>query len=397
MLTDKDIDEFCKTYGVERRGTGCVKWDSLGERFGDDDLIPMWIADMDFKTVPEVIEALRSRIEHGAFGYGKVPDSYYEAFFAWQKRYGMLLEREQLRFSGNVVNSLYTLIHTFTQPGEAVAVCTPVYYPFSDAITDSGRKIAECRLDNSGGYYTIDTAKFEKTIKENNAKLFILCSPHNPVGRVWTERELEGIFEVCRKHGVIVISDEIHQDFVSPGHSFVPSSFVAGGKYRDMLATLNSGSKTFNLASMLNSHVIIQDEKLRKKYDAYIKSTGQGGVNVLGLIAMEAAFRYGEDWLEKLKAAVYKNYCYMKDQFAARAPKIVVSPLEGTYLVWVDFRGYVAPEETAAFVKNKCRLAVDAGEWFIKKGGEGFIRLNLATLPKYVEIAVNNIINNLIS
>ena len=390
-----NADDFCKTFGVERRNTDTRKWDSLKEVFGEEDLTPFWIADMEFKTVPEAIEAIKKRAEHGAFGYGNVPDSYYEAFFDWQSRHGMILKREEIRFATGVVGSLSAMVHAYTQPGESVIVCTPVYYPFFYAIKGSGRKLAECELVNSDGHYSLDLNKLEQLIAESKAKLFILCSPHNPVGRVWTEPELAGIFEVCRKHGLVVASDEIHQDFISPGCRFVSSSLVADGKYRDILVTMNSGSKTFNLAGLIHSHVIIYDKKLRARYDNFIKSIGETPANVLGLAGTEAAFRHGAPWLEGAKALVQKNYNYMKAEFAAKAPRVIISPLEGTYLMWMDLRPYIGTGATVDFVQKKCRLAVNVGEKFISRGGEGFIRINLATLPKYVELAAGSIIDNL--
>jgi cystathionine beta-lyase len=351
---------------------------------------------MEFKTVPQVIEALKKRADHGAFGYGKAADHYYEAFFSWQKkRHGIDLKKEEIRFATGVVGSLYSLVNAYTKPGDAVAICTPVYYPFSDAVIDTGRKIAECELDNTGGIYTINLEKFEKTIGDNRAKLFILCSPHNPVGRVWKPEELTGMFEICRAKGVLVVSDEIHQDFISPGYTFTAASVLGGGKYKDMLITVNSGSKTFNLAGLIHSHVIIYDKKLRGAYDAYIKTIGQAEANVLGLTAMEAAFRHGEEWIGGLNAVIQENYEYLKMEFASRAPGVLISPLEGTYLVWLDLRAYIESAKTGDFMRKKCRLAVDVGEWFIDKGGEGFIRINLATFPKYVKLAVNNIIGNI--
>jgi cystathionine beta-lyase len=390
-----NAEEFCNVFGVERRGTGSLKWDSLGEIFGEENLTPLWVADMEFKTVPEAVDALKKRVEHWAFGYGKVPDSYYEAFFAWQKkRHGVILNKEEIRFATGVVGGLYAALNAYTRPGDAVAVCTPVYYPFSDSVLNTGRKIAECELDNHGGVYTLDFNKFEKVIAENRAKLFILCSPHNPVGRVWTEEELRTMFDICRKHGVIVVSDEIHQDFTGPEHRFISSSAAARGRYKDMLVILNSGSKTFNLAGLIHSHTIIHDEKLRGIYDAYIKTIGKPVVNILGLTATEAAFRHGEEWLLGLNRVIQKNYAYIKTEFAAKAPGLVVTPLEGTYLLWLDLRARVRPEETADFMRKKCALAVDLGEWFIARGGKGFVRLNLATLPGYIETAARNITAN---
>jgi cystathionine beta-lyase len=394
-----DVDAFVKTCGVERKGTNSLKWDALEDTFGADGLTPLWLADMEYKTVPEVREALQKKIDHGAFGYGITPDSYFEGFFGWQKRrHNMDIKREEVRFGSGIVGVLYAMVNAFTKPGDYVAICTPVYYPFMDAIVNPGRNIAEVELDNNKGRYTLDLAKFEKVISDNKAKMFILCSPHNPVSRVWTEAELEGMFSICRKHQVLVVSDEIHQDFVSPGYTFIPSCNVSGGAYKDMLITLNSASKTFNLACMIMSHTIIYNEKLREQYDAYLKTVGGSEANVFGMISYEAAFRHGDQWLDDLQKVIQQNYEYVRDTLAAKLPKAVVTPLEGTYLVWVDLRSYMAdPTQTTDCMHEKCHLATDCGEWFYinEEDGMGFIRITLATLPKYVKEGVDSIVAQL--
>lgn len=391
-----DFEKFCRENCVERKGTGTLKWDSLQEVFGDADLLPLWVADMEIQSPPSAREAMQKRIEHGTFGYGKVTDDYYEAFFGWQKKHhGVELTKENVRFATGVVGSLYAAVRAYTQPDASVVICPPVYYPFYDAILNTGRKLVTCELDDNDGYFTLDLDKFDKTIAESKASMFILCSPHNPVCRVWTEKELEGMFEVCRKHGVLVVSDEIHQDFTyNKEHPFVSSALVGGGKYKDMLILLNSGSKTFNLAGLIHSHVIIFDQKLMETYDAYIKSIGSPEVNLMGVIGMGAAFRGGEEWFENVKALICHNYDYMKQAFAKDAPKIVLTPLEGTYLSWMDLRGYMDGKEVADFIQKKCRLACDVGEWF-SFTGHGFVRINLATDTKYIKTAVERIITNL--
>lgn len=391
-----NLEKFCKEYCVERKGTSSLKWDSLDEVFGDADLTPLWVADMEFKAPTAVIEAIKKRADHGAFGYGKVEDSYYEAFSAWQKKHhSMDVTKEDIRFYTGVVGALYAMVNTYTEKDDSVIICPPVYYPFYDAVLNTGRQLVTCELDNTDGYYTLDLAKFEKEIANNKVKMFILCSPHNPVSRVWTVQELEGMFEICLKHGVLVVSDEIHQDFTySEEHKFVPASVIKDGMYKDMLLTLNSGSKTFNLAGLIHSHTIIFDEKLREKYDAYIRTIGQPEANIFGLTGMEAAFRYGEEWLENIKGVIRQNYDYVCNEFAAKAPKVIVTDLEGTYLTWIDLRAYVEPEKVSEFMQKKCRLAVDVGEWF-SVNAHGFIRINLATNPKYVKLAIESILQNI--
>ncbi len=389
------VETFCKENCVERRGTGSLKWDSLQEIFGDADLTPLWVADMEFKAPEKVVEAISARALHGAFGYCKVSESYYEAFSKWQKKFhNMDVKKEEVRFYTGVVGALYSVVNTFTSLGEAVIICPPVYYPFYDAILNTGRKLVTCELDNNGGYYTLDYEKFEKEISENEVKMFIMCSPHNPVSRVWSEEELVTTLSICKKHGVLVVSDEIHQDFTYGVKKFIPASVAAGGEFINNLITLNSGSKTFNLAGLAHSHTIIHNEQLRQKYDNFIKTIGQPETNLFGLVGMEAAFRQGEQWLGNIKAVIMHNYNYAKEHFAEKAPEIIVSPLEGTYLMWLDLRAYVDPEQVSDFMQKKCRLAVDVGEWF-SVNGKGFIRINLATNPKYVQQAVNSIINNL--
>lgn len=390
-----DFEKFCSDNCVERRGTGTLKWDSLQEIFGDADLLALWVADMEIQSPASVREALHKRVEHGVFGYGKVEDHYFDAFFAWQKKHhGIDLAKENVRFATGVVGSLYAAVRAYTKEEAAVIICPPVYYPFYDAILNTGRKLVTCELDNNQGHYTLDFEKFEKEIADNHVEMFILCSPHNPVCRVWTEEELDKMLDICRRHGVLVVSDEIHQDFSYKDNPFVSSSVVKGGKYRDMLITLNSGSKTFNLAGLIHSHVIIYDQKLMETYDAYIKGMGSPEANLMGLTAMEAAYRGGEEWFENVKALICHNYDYMKQTFAKELPDVVVTPLEGTYLSWIDLRGYMPGEEVADFIQNKCHLACDVGEWF-SFTGHGFVRINLATDTKNIKTAVERIIENI--
>jgi cystathionine beta-lyase len=395
MVFLMDIEKFCRENCVERRGTGTLKWDSLQEIFGDADLLPLWVADMEIQSPAAVREALVKRVEHGVFGYGTVEDTCFESFFAWQKKHhNVELARENIRFATGVVGSLYAAVRAYTKEEASVIICPPVYYPFYDAILNTGRKLVTCELDNNNGYYTLDFERFEKEIVDNKVEMFILCSPHNPVSRVWSEEELDTMFGICRRHGVLVVSDEIHQDFTYEGKKFVSSALVRNGKYKDILITLNAGSKTFNLAGLIHSHVIIFDKPLMETYDAYIKGIGSPEVNLMGVAGVEAAFRGGEEWLENVKALIIHNYNYMKQEFARELPKIVVTPLEGTYLSWIDLRGYLTGEETAGFIQNKCRLACDAGEWFSLMA-HGFIRINLATDTKNVVAAVESIIKNI--
>ena len=388
-------EEFCKKYGVERRGTNSLKWDALDVRFGDPDLLSMWVADMEFKTPEQTVEALKKRAEHGVFGYSFTPDSYYNAFINWEKtHHGYEIKKDWLRFGPGVVAFIYWLVEMFTKPGDAAIILTPVYYPFHNAVKDTGRRLICSELVNTNGYYTVDFDKFEKEIADNSVKMFILCSPHNPAGRVWREDELDRMLGVCQKHNVLVISDEIHQDLVIGDKKHIPSAIVSGGKYAHNLITLNAPSKTFNLAGLLNSHLIIEDDALRAKYDAGIKTINQIESNIMGLTAGEASYTYGEEWRTGLIATIKANFEYLRDSFEKELPAVIVTPLEGTYLAWLDLRAFLKPNEVKPFVQGKCRIAVDYGEWFGQQC-EGFIRLNLATKPEYVHTAVQNLIENL--
>ncbi|MBZ9685241.1 pyridoxal phosphate-dependent aminotransferase [Clostridium estertheticum] len=390
-----NIKEFCEKYAINRLGTNCLKWDALDKRYGNKDLIAMWVADMEFKTPEVVIEAMKKRIEHGIFGYSFVPESYYNAFINWEKNeHNYEINKEWIRFTTGVVVALYWFVNAFTKPNDSVIIMTPVYYPFFNAVKDNGRKLVTSGLINTNGIYTIDFENFEKNIIENDVKLYIQCSPHNPAGRVWTEKELDTVLSICKKHNVLVVSDEIHQDIIIGNNKHLPAAIVSGGKYADNLITVTAPSKTFNLAGLLNSHVIISNEEIRAQYDAYAKTVNQTEVNIMGLTATEAAYTHGKEWLESLLDVIRHNYNNVKTRLNEKAPKIVITPLEGTYLAWLDLRAYMDPNDTKVFIQDKCNLAIDFGEWF-SEDCKGFVRLNMATDPKYVEQAIDNIIKNI--
>ncbi|ETY73474.1 MalY/PatB family protein [Lactiplantibacillus fabifermentans] len=392
-----DQATFIKQYATNRLNTNSLKWDLLKERYGNPDLLAMWVADMEFKVPEQVTQALTDRIAHGVYGYSYTPDSYYEAFFNWeQTRHQLTLKKDWLRFGTGVVNSLYALVNTFTQPGDGVLILTPVYYPFYDAIQDNHRQLVTSELINNHGTYSIDYDDVENKIKNNEVRLFIQCSPHNPVGRIWTAEEETKLLALCEKYDVLVVSDEIHQDIeIDPeNYPFISALTLANGRFTDRTIVVNSPSKTFNVACLLNSHIIIPDDQLRARYDASLQRLSQTEVNVLGQTAGEAAYTYGADWLDQILAIVRDNYHYLKSQLAAHAPEIVVADLQGTYLTWLDLRADIKPTDTREFIQDKCGLAVDFGEWF-SKNDQGFVRLNLATDPRYVHQAVDNIINGL--
>lgn len=396
MGSQMDLQDFVEQYAVERKGTDSLKWDALGQRFGNAGLLPMWVADMEFKAPEAVIEALRTRVSHGAFGYTYVDDAYFEAFDDWAARHNEArVQRDWVRFSTGVVSSFYWMVNAFTQPGDAVLLATPVYYPMHNAVKDTGRKLVTTALQSDErGIYRYDMADMEQVITENSVKLFIMCSPHNPVGRVWTPEELVDVLELCRSHGVLVVSDEIHQDIIPGERPFVAAQQVQDGAFTDNLITLNAASKTFNLAGLVHSHIIIPDKDLRARYDAWAKGYVQTETNIMGITATEAAWRHGQDWLDGLLAVVRRNEAEFRRRIGEVAPEAAIPPLEGTYLLWLDLREYVDRREVKKFIQDQCNLAVDYGEWF-SPASRGFVRFNLATTPQIADEAISQLVEGL--
>lgn len=378
---------------VDRRNTDCSKWDAQSENFGEEGLHAMWVADMDFQVPSCVTDALSEYVKEGVFGYYTAPDSYYNAFINWEKEHGYDVKREWIRFSPGVVSGFNWIVQMMTNPKDPVIVLTPVYYPFLYAVTNNDRTLITSDLINDHGVYSIDFEDFEQKIIDNHVKLFIFCSPHNPVGRVWKKEELDKLVAICKKHHVFIISDEIHHDLLAPGQKHIPIASIAD--YDDSLITVTAPSKTFNLAGCQNSIIIIPDEKLREKWDAFTTSIRVTNGNTFGYIAARAAYTGGRPWLNEVNEIVHNNYLYVKETFEKELPKLVVSPLEGTYLLWIDFGAYLSFDEMKDFMQKKCHLAFDYGDWF---GGEKFgthIRMNLATSKENVEKAVMAIIENL--
>lgn len=386
---------FLKENCPDRRGTNCSKWDILKNKYGDSNLLSMWVADMDFKAPREVIEVLKKKVEFGVFGYSITREEYYSAFINWEKEnHNWEIKKDWIRFTPGVVTGIFWCVNLFTEKGDSVIINMPVYYPFHTAIKDLDRNLIYSELVNKEGRYTIDFEDFEKKIIDNNVRLYILCSPHNPVGRVWKEEELDKLLSICKKHGVIVISDEIHHDLVLWDNKHIPSGIVSNGRYSDIIITLTAASKTFNLAGMKNSFVIISNEDLRKKFDDYIKILHEDTGNMLGYYAVETAYTYGKEWLKIVLEIIQDNYNYLKNRLNKELPFAILTPLEGTYLAWLDLSAYtgkVKEEGMKDFVQNKARLAIDYGNWF-GVGGDGFIRLNLATLPGNIKRAVDGLV-----
>lgn len=389
-----EVKDFCKKYYVDRMGTDSLKWDALDVRFGNPDLISMWVADMEFRAPECVIEALHKRVDHGIYGYSFIPDSYFQAVIDWESsHHGYKPEKEWLRVSPGVVSALYWMVNMYTKEEDSILIMTPVYYPFHNCVKDSNRKLITCDLNYDKGVYTVDFEAFEKKIVDNHVKMYIMCSPHNPAGRVWKEEELEKMLEICARHNVLVISDEIHQDLVFSEHKQIPAATVANGKYADNIITAFAASKTFNLATCLTSTIVIKNKELREIWDKFTNVFHNVEVNIFGITAVEAALRGGNEWYEDLKKVIYQNYQTVVEEMK-EFPEVYISPLEGTYLLFMDLRNYVDTEQIKEFTQNQCNLAVDYGEWF-GANWKGFIRLNMGTTPEIVRNAVENIKKNL--
>lgn len=378
----------------ERRNTDSMKWDSCGEKFGNKDLLPLWVADMDF-AVPECVkDAIKEYADFGVFGYYNTPHAYGDAFIRWEETYHKYqVKREWMRFAPGVVPAVNWLIHILTREQEGVIIMPPVYYPFRDAIVNNNRQVVESPLVRTGKEYVMDYEDFEQKIMEYDPKVFILCSPHNPVGRVWTAEEIQKALDICRKHHVYVISDEIHQDIIMKGYEHVVAATT--GKYDDILVTLTAATKTFNLAACQNSILIMPDKQMRDKYDRYINRLRIKGGNAFGYIAVQTAYEKGRDWLEEVLDIIESSYYYMKNALQEALPDVWICTLEGTYLMWIDLGRYIKPEDMEHVIRDKCGLAVDYRSWFGEGENAGFIRVNLATRRENIEIAAQNIIRAL--
>lgn len=378
-----------------RYGTDSVKWDLQKEIFGDSNLIPVWVADMDFKIASCIREAICNYVQNGAFGYYSPPESYYESFINWEKqRHGYEVKRDWIRTSHSVVSAIYNLIYVLTEPNDSIIILTPVYYPFMNAIRNTKRNLIFSELINANGYYTIDFDDFEEKIKANKVRLFIHCSPHNPVSRVWKREELQRLCHICKKYDVAIISDEIHHDIVFGENKHLPTATISD---HDMVFTVTSASKTFNLAGMKNAILIIENEKIRNEYDKFThKYNLDDNGSTLDYIAVRAAYEGGGEWLGVVLNEIWHNYNHLKEILSV-FPEIIVTPLEGTYLMWIDFSAVIPPEELKDFAQKECGIAPDYGYWFKpdRAQNDSFLRINLATPRENIEKVADNIVKAL--
>lgn len=374
---------------IDRYNSNSLKYDCAKQWGVPEDVLPMWVADMDFKTAPEILEAMQKSVELGIFGYSIPPFSYYEAIAAWfQNRFAWEAKPEWIVKTPGVVFAISMAVRALTDKGDAVLIQQPVYYPFRAVVEDNERVCINSPLVLNEGRYEMDYEDMERKITENQVKLFILCSPHNPVGRVWSVEELEKVIAICRRHGVFVISDEIHCDFTYPGHSHTVVAKLAGD-YLDHVIVCTSPSKSFNLAGLQLSHIFIPDEKVREAFKKELHIIPYDESGTLALIAGRAAYEKGADWMDELKSYLLENVRYVRGFLQEHLPKIKLIEPEGTYLLWLDFREYgLSTEELQRKMLHEAKIWLDEGTMFGEEGA-GFMRVNIAcpkvTLEKAME------------
>ncbi len=383
MTYDFDIE-------FDRQGTHSIKWEFIArdkeliygdhahKKYGDNRLLPMWVADMDFRSPPAVIEALVKRARHGIFGYTVPTDSYYAAVLGWMKRrHNWDIKREWIALTPGIVPALHLLVKTFVAPGEKVLIQQPVYYPFMEVIKNNGGQVVSNSLLYEDGRYRMDFDDLAAKTADPALKLAILCSPHNPVGRVWTPEELTRFGEICHQNNVIIISDEIHGDLIYNGHHFTPFATLDDSFAQNSIVC-TAPSKTFNLAGLKTSNVIISNQDLYTKLNDTIQKNAIFGLNSFGVVALEAAYNHGEPWLAEAMAYIEANYHFMVAYMAEHLPQIKVTPAEGTYLVWCDFSQLgLSPEARKGLLMEEARVYLDEGSMFGPEGNV-FERFNLA-------------------
>jgi len=378
---------------IDRTNYHSVKWDELKTKFGDipEDVLPMWIADMEFRSPQPVIEAIKKAAEHGIYGYTSRPLSCYQAIIDWmEKRHNWKVKKDWLVFSPGVVPALSFIIRAFTQPGDKVIVQPPVYYPFFRVIENNGCHVVNNPLKLSNKKYFMDYDDLEKKVDDSRVKLIILCSPHNPVGRVWQKEELIILGEICLEHNIIVVSDEIHADILFKGYRHIPFASISPA-FAHHSITCTAPSKTFNLAGLQTSSIIIPNKKYCRIYENILDGLALDENNVFGLVALEAAYRDGEEWLEQLLSYLNENLKFLMKYFEERIPKIKVIKPEGTYLVWLDCRQLgLSVKDLNNFMIKKAGVALDDGYWFGTEG-EGFMRINIACPRSFLEEGLKRI------
>jgi cystathionine beta-lyase len=374
---------MCNCYNfnevIDRKNTSSLKYDSAVHRGKPEQVLPLWVADMDFQTAPEILDEVKEKVEHGIFGYSEPNETYFEALQDWMREHhDWSIEKNWLVKTPGVVFALALAVRTFTKEGDTVLIQSPVYYPFREVVESNHRIVADNTLVlGENGKYQMNYEDFEHQIVEHKIRLFLLCNPHNPVGRVWTAEELRRIGDICLRHHVIVVSDEIHCDFVLTGHKHQVFANLSP-ELANITITCTSPSKTFNLAGLQVSNILIANQQLKKQFQIELNASGYSQLNIMGLTACEAAYQYGERWHKALMVYLQDNLSYVKTFLRTHLPQIKLIEPEGTYLIWLDFRGLgLSENKREALITEQAKLWLDSGVMF-GESGEGFERMNIA-------------------
>lgn len=388
--------DFTEKYYIDRRGSHSRKWDGEHLKFNRTDLLPLWVADMDFMPPQCIQETICAYVKAQPLGYTMTNPKYLETVINWYKRrHNYILSKDWLTSAPNVITGIMWCIGAFTKPNDAIVVLSPVYGAFDTSASNAQRQIIAIPMKRSDdNRYTVDYNVFETAIAKHDVKLFIHCNPHNPVGHVWTENEMDQLFSICERHKVLIISDEIHQDLITGPTPFTSALSVSNGTYKDNIIAMSSVSKSFNMASLHHAEIIIPNEKLRNQFNIYKSHVYHTDSDVIAETAITAAYTHpeAEAWLTDVLAVIRENYEYLCRELCTALPQIRISPMDGTYLAWIDFGAYIKPENMHPVFENQCRIAPSFGEWFGGKNYATFLRLNLATSLENIRTATHNII-----
>jgi cystathionine beta-lyase len=382
---------------IDRTGTNAIKWEPeyLKLFFGQEDLLPLWVADMDFRAPQILIDRLVARAEHGIFGYTGAGKAYRQAVIDWfERKHNWSIDEDWLQFSPGVVPAINFIIQAFSHPGDKVIIQEPVYYPFKSSIENNGRQVLINELLIKDNKYLMDFDDLEKLCEDKRARIFILCNPHNPVARVWTKEELKKLAEICLKHNILVIADEIHCDLTFNDHKHIPYPTISKECAQNCIVT-TAPSKTFNIAGMKTSNMITPNDELRQTLQNKMESLSIRGPTIFGAIALETVYNEGDEWLASALQYIQANYDFLKGFIENSFPNCTVFDLEGTYLAWVDFRSLgLEPKKLDEVIKKEAQVALDDGAMF-GKSGEGFQRFNLACPQSILEEALNRMLKAL--
>ncbi|MDT2399737.1 pyridoxal phosphate-dependent aminotransferase [Enterococcus avium] len=380
---------------IDRLGSNSVKWDAILKSYNEENLLPLWIADMDFKAPAGVLQAYQKLLEHGILGYADTPDTLYTAISNWeQEHFKLAVRKEEILFFSGVLAGITTAIQAFTKPNNVILIHDPVYPPFANIITTNRRQLVRSQLVEENGHFVMDLADMEEKFKQHQVKVMILCNPHNPGGRVWTKKELYQLGELCQKYQVLVLSDEIHQDLVFPPNKMT-SFFNAGDGFSDFSLQFTSMTKTFNLAGIKNSFVFVKNEKLRSQLIRKQEENFQQEINTFGLVGMEAAYETGEEWLAELLPYIQSNITYTMNFFQEQLPKVKIMKPEGTYLLWLDFSEYdLSDKELEERFVHKGKVVLNTGVSY-GPSGKQHMRLNVACPRVVLEEGLNRIVRAL--